>query len=93
MQKGVLTISGSGYRRERKGSPLANIWRQYCDARVQPCVVLARGAGAGGADAVLVDLSTLRLEDATQVGQAQLGRCTEQGLLCRWHHSSCRPPA
>lgn len=34
-QKGFLTIAGSGYRRERKGSPLANIWRQV-RARLLP---------------------------------------------------------
>jgi hypothetical protein len=67
-QKGVLTIAGSGYRRERKGAPLANLWRQWCDARAQPCVVLARGATAAAGDAVLVDFSTLRLADVGQVG-------------------------
>lgn len=62
---GVLTLAGSGYRRERKGAPLANIWRQWCDARGVPCVLLAKGAA--GVDSVLVDLSVLRQADVTAV--------------------------
>lgn len=31
-QVSFLTVKGTGYRKERKGSPLQNIWRQRCDA-------------------------------------------------------------
>lgn len=65
--KGVLTLAGSGYRRERKGAPLANIWRQWCDAKAQPAVLLAKGATAASGDSVLVDLSVLRLPDVGKV--------------------------
>lgn len=65
--KGVLVLAGSGYRRERKGSPLANIWRQWCDAKAQPCVLLAKGPTAAAGDTVLVDLSVLRLPNLSMV--------------------------
>ena len=29
-----LLLRGSGYRKERGASPLANIYRQFCDAQV-----------------------------------------------------------
>ena len=56
-EKGFLTIKSTGYRRERKGSPLANIYRQFCDAHGKPCVVVCVEQGQ---DAILVDVSTLR---------------------------------
>ena len=63
--KGFLTLDGTGfYRRERKGSPLGNIWRQFCDAKAQPCVLVAKGDEA---DSVLLDLSPLRLLDTSAV--------------------------
>lgn len=57
--RGYLTIRGTGYRKERKGSPLANIYRQLCDAEAQHCVVVENLPG-GQMDCVLIDLSTLR---------------------------------
>lgn len=61
--RGFLTLKGSGYRRERKGSPLANIWRQLSDAEARPCVAVEQ---QGPLDTVVVDLSTLRLLDTAQ---------------------------
>jgi hypothetical protein len=58
-QRNYLSLRGSGYRRERKGSPLANIWRQLNDALARPCIVVEQSP-AGNADVVLVDLSPLR---------------------------------
>lgn len=55
-----MTLKGSGYRRERKGSPLANIYRQWCDALGAPCVLLEQDATGDGKDTVLVDLAPLR---------------------------------
>lgn len=63
-ERGFLTLKGSGYRRERKGSPLANIWRQLNDAMGRHCVLVEQ---QGPNDTVLIDLSTLRLLDASQV--------------------------
>lgn len=37
-QKGFVTLRGNGYRRERKGSPLANIWRMWSDASMRPTI-------------------------------------------------------
>lgn len=56
---GLVRLRGTGYRAERSGSPLANTWRQWCDANGgDPAILLLRrGAGA----AVVVDLSPLRL--------------------------------
>ncbi|KAI3431359.1 hypothetical protein D9Q98_004416 [Chlorella vulgaris] len=82
--KGVLTLAGSGYRRERKGSPAANIFRQWCDAKAQPCVLLAKGASAATGDTVLVDLSVLRLSDVRQYRE----RCRD---IARQHGCSPQP--
>lgn len=66
IRKGFLTLKGSGYRKERKGSPLANIYRQYCDAGGVPCVnvllISSTGAVRGGRreDLVLVDMAPTR---------------------------------
>ncbi|KAI8113076.1 hypothetical protein M9435_003082 [Picochlorum sp. BPE23] len=61
LQKGYLTLKGTGYRKERKGSPLANIYRQYCDARDMLCVnVLLRQHGGQQGDVVLVDMTPKR---------------------------------
>jgi hypothetical protein len=57
IEKGYLTLRGRGYRKERKGSPLANIYRQYCDAQGMPCVNVLL---AGTDTVVLVELSTTR---------------------------------
>lgn len=61
LHKGYLTLKGTGYRKERKGSPLANIYRQYCDARDMLCVnvMLRQHAGQQG-DVVLVDMTPKR---------------------------------
>jgi len=55
-----LVVRGTGYRRERKGSPLCNTFRQRCDALGEICVVVGRRAGK---DAVTIDFSTLRVGD------------------------------
>lgn len=57
-QKHYVELNGSGNRRERKGSPLANTFRQWCDARARPTVCLLKQRD--GCDMVIVDLSTLR---------------------------------
>ena len=62
--RGFLTLKGSGYRAERKGAPLANIWRQYNDANGRPCIVIEQ---QGPEDTVLVDLSPLRLLNSLQI--------------------------
>lgn len=63
-ERGYLTLQGTGYRKERKGSPLANIYRQLCDVGAKPCIVVEqRSQGAG--DVVVVDFSTLKLSDVT----------------------------
>ena len=57
LEKGWLTLTGTGYRKERKGAPLANIYRQYCDARGILCVNVLL---AGVESFVLVESSTVR---------------------------------
>lgn len=66
-QKGFLTLRGTGYRKERKGSPLANTFRQWCDAQATTCIVIEQGFGSDAIDTVLVDLSTLRSSDTSEV--------------------------
>lgn len=63
VQKGFLTLNSNlGYRRERKGSPLYNTWRMWCDAYGQPAVMLVKKSHSHGKDAVWVDASTTRGE-------------------------------
>lgn len=70
-RKGYLSLVGGGNRRTRKGSPLANIHRQWCDARGKPQILLFKATGGGTVDQVVVDFSPLRLnglfDDASQV--------------------------
>ena len=80
----MLALAGSGYRRERKGSPLANLWRQWCDAAGMPCVLVCKGATAAAGDTVLVDLSTLRLRDTSQVGEGEGAWLRAAGGGTRW---------
>ena len=58
---GFVSLRGSGYRAGRKGAPLANIWRQWCDVAGLPAVALMRGGGGDPRDTVVADFSTLRL--------------------------------
>lgn len=63
-RKGFLAVRGTAYRKERKGHPLPNIFRQWCDANSLPCVIIEQDASGGSLDVVVVDLSTLRLLDS-----------------------------
>ena len=38
-----------------------------CDAQAKPCIVIEQGFGTDALDTVMVDVSTLRCTDATQV--------------------------
>jgi hypothetical protein len=80
-RKGYLTLSGGGNRRTRKGSPLKNIHRQWCDSRDRPQILLYKAVGGKAVDEVVIDLSPLRLngvfEDPVVVGEALL-RWTSQ---------------
>ena len=59
-KKGFLSIKGTAYRRERRGSPLANIFRQWCDARGIATCLVSQQLGDNDQATVIVDLSTLR---------------------------------
>lgn len=56
-RRNFVVLSGSGYRRERKGSPLNNSWRQFCDANAFVAISVQQGELC---TSVVVDLSTLR---------------------------------
>ena len=60
-RKGYLTLIGGGNRRTRKGSPLKNIHRQWCDARDCPQILLYKAVGGKAIDELVIDLSPLRL--------------------------------
>ena len=68
-------MKGSGYRKERKGSPLINTFRQFCDAKGACFVRLEKGSEM---DTVIVDFSPLRVvDDAPIVSLAkQVARVT-----------------
>jgi hypothetical protein len=60
-----LLLRGTGWRKERGDSPLANIYRNYCDACAVPCISVARGVGVGEelTDEVIIDFSPLRTKE------------------------------
>jgi len=62
-QTGFLTVRGTGYRKERKGSPICNTFRQRCDALEEICIIVEKRAEQ---DTVIIDFSTLRVLDDSQ---------------------------
>jgi hypothetical protein len=60
-RKGFCEIGGSGYRRERGDSPLANTWRLFSDSRGHPSILMHKSSNAVEGDEVFLDLSPLRL--------------------------------
>lgn len=76
-KKGFLSVKGTGYRKQRKGHPLPNIYRQWCDAHGQATVVIEQDASG---DCVVVDLATLRLLDTSQIKQSVREAAQELGL-------------
>ncbi|GLI68130.1 hypothetical protein VaNZ11_012448 [Volvox africanus] len=80
-KKGFLAVRGTAYRKFRHGNPLPNIFRQWCDACGQVCVVVEQDlVGNRGMDRVVVDLAPLRLEDTAQVELLLLEIAAEAGL-------------
>jgi len=61
-QAHYLTVRGTGYRKERKGSPVCNTFRQRCDALETICIIIEKRAEA---DTLIIDFSTLRVDDDT----------------------------
>ena len=64
-----LTVRGNGYRKNRKGSPLHNIFRQRCDALEELCVIVEKrssGSGLSDGDRLVIDFSTLRVRNDTK---------------------------
>ena len=82
-----MKLEGTGYRRGRKGSPLANTHRQYCDSRCIPQVILMKASGGRMVDNVLVDLSPLRVvpSEAREILDRAVEKAAEEaGLtLCK----------
>lgn len=60
---GFLTVRGTGYRKERKGSPACNTYRQRCDAQEDICIVVEKRTEH---DTVSIDFSTLRVANDTE---------------------------
>mmetsp|Transcript_24030 Transcript_24030/g.78177 ORF Transcript_24030/g.78177 Transcript_24030/m.78177 type:complete len:299 (-) Transcript_24030:898-1794(-) len=60
-RKGFIEVAGSGWRKQRRGAPLANTYRNWCDARAIPVISLYKDKT--GYDEVVLDLSPLRVPD------------------------------
>ena len=58
-RKGFVELGGSGWREQRRGAPLVNTFRNWCDARAVPMVAVFKASD--GCDRVMCDLSPLRL--------------------------------
>jgi hypothetical protein len=61
LRKGYLTLQSTGYRNGRKGSALACAHREWCDEQEKPQIVLCKASGGRPLDALIVDLSPLRV--------------------------------
>lgn len=75
-QKGFLEVAGSGWRSQRRDAPLCNSYRSWCDACAQASIVVHK-SNTGVEDAVVVDISPLRLEEASEF-QSVAKTCLEQ---------------
>lgn len=61
IEQGYVSLgSNAGHRRERKGSPLFNTWRMWCDARGVPAIMFVKRGQRRPLDEVWIDLSVLR---------------------------------
>jgi hypothetical protein len=60
-RKGFVSLLSTAYRRGRSTSALANVHREWCDAREKPQIVLCKASGGRPLDHVIVDLSPLRI--------------------------------
>ena len=59
-RRGFLVLQGSGWRRQRRASPLLNTFLMWCDAAQRPCISVhswgGGSSGSGGSDANTTDL-------------------------------------
>ena len=69
-ERKYLLLRGTGWRKERGDSPLANIYRMYCDAHGIPCISVERGVGIDALDSIIVDVSPLRTKDVVYIKDA-----------------------
>ena len=76
--KGFLEVLGSAWRAQRSDAPLMNTYRSWCDACAQVSIVVHKSS-TGVDDAVVVDISPLRLETAAAF-QAAADACLEAQL-------------
>lgn len=76
-KKRFVVLRGSGWRKERGDSPLANVYRLYCDAVAIPTISVRRGQGVDVEDEVLIDFSTLRQKDFSGLVQQCKLLCSE----------------
>ena len=76
-----LQLRGSGWRRERGDSPLANIYRNYCDAVAIPCINIERAIGVNNIiDYVSIDFSPLRRIDVKDAATVCIDQCSEESF-------------
>ncbi|WIA11743.1 hypothetical protein OEZ85_011838 [Tetradesmus obliquus] len=71
-KKGYLQVRGTGYRKGaggRKGNPLPNVYRQWCDAKATACIVIEQDMTGASGDVVVVDLAPLRATDLSAAVQ------------------------
>jgi hypothetical protein len=74
-----VCLRGTGWRRERGDSPLANSFRNYCDALGIPNINFLRAIGVDKAiDTVIVDFSTLRDVDKIYTVSSQFKEMAQQ---------------
>lgn len=87
-----LLVRGTGWRKERGDSPLANIYRNYCDALDIPCVSVYRSIQEDESniliDKVIIDFSPLRISDVREIVEACLKDSREISSLISIEDSS-----
>lgn len=83
-KRGYLQLRGTGWRRERGDSPLANIYRQLCDAKNIPCITIAKGLGIGDVSPAVStarDLNSTEIEATAQPTEGESDFEPESGTL------------
>lgn len=58
-RKGFVEVGGSGWRKQRRGAPLINTFRSWCDSKGVPAICVFKGST--GTDEIVIDLSPLRM--------------------------------
>jgi hypothetical protein len=82
-----LLLRGTGWRKERGDSPLANIYRNYCDSLGIMAISVTRGL-AGCLDTVTIDFSPLREINVKDLAESCIKTASEYASFVNYEDYS-----